>query len=163
MEPFYSISSRADVAMNEHAKHLLYKIHCERGALAHSADGKTRPLSECDIRNVKFVAGLWRVQNEFPHTVQYVRGQEFVLLNKINRMEKNRFEFYHARMVGRNCYGPFLVDLPMIVAKYKTDSQTYWAYGNTIEQARAFLGIRMYDEYSDVIHAAACRDKKLDR
>lgn len=29
------------------------------------------------------------------------------------------------------------------------------AYGQTIEQARAFLGIKMYDEYQDLIHSAA--------
>lgn len=156
----YSISSRGDVVMEEHAKELLFRIHCERGALAYSSDGKNRPLKDCDIRDVKYVSGMWRIQNKFEHPIQHVRDREFVLLEKINRTEKNMFEFYRARRVGQNCYGRFLVGgAEQIVAKYETDRQTYWSYGATIEQARAFLGIRLYDEYSDVIHSVACKNK----
>lgn len=156
----HSVSSHGLVVMNEHAKELLFRIHCERGALAYSSDGNTRPLKNCDINNVKLIAGLWRVQNKFEHKIQNVRGKEFVLLEKINRTEKNLFEFYRAAMVATNCYGRFFVGgAEQIVAKYETDKQTYWSYGNTIEQARAFLGIRLYDEYSDLIHSVACQDR----
>ena len=155
-----SLASRGDIVMNDHAKELLFRIHCERGELAYSCDGKTRPLKDCDILDVKFIAGLWRVQNKFEHNIQRVRDQEFVLLEKINRTEKNKFEFYRACRVGHNCYGRFVVGgMEQVVAKYETDKQTYWSYGNTIEQARAFLGIRLYDEYSDLIHAVACQNK----
>lgn len=155
-----SFSSRIDGVLNDHAKELLFRIHCKKGALAHDSDGKTRPLQECDVHDVKFVAGLWRIQNKFNHPIQVVRGEEFVLMDKINRTEKNLFEFYNARMVGQNCYGRFLVGGgDLIVAKYETDNETFWAYGKTIEQARAFLGIRLYDKYQDLIHAAACKNK----
>ena len=63
-------------------------------------------------------------------------------------------------MVGLNCYGRFIVGGPeVIVAKYDTDRGTYWSYGPTLEQARAFLGIKLYDEYMDLIHSVACKNK----
>lgn len=155
-----SLSSHGLVAMSDSAKELLFRIDCKRGALAYSADGQERPLSKCDINNVKFIGGLWRVQDKFKHNIQCVRDKEFVLLEKINRIEKNKFEFYHAALVGTNCYGRFIVGgATHIVAKYETDKQTYWSYGSTIEQARAFLGNRLYDEYSDLIHSVACKNK----
>lgn len=163
MDLFHSVSSRGDVVLNERAKSLLYKIHCDQGALAYSSDGKTRPLSECVINDVEFIGGLWRIQDKFEHEIQMVRGREFVLLEKLNRIEKNRFEFYRAAPVDRNCYGRFMISgFERIVAKYETDNQTYWAYGDTIEQVRAFLGIRLYDEFSDLIHSVAC-SKKLNQ
>lgn len=155
-----SVSSHGLVAMNDSAKELLFRTDCRRGAMAIDSNGQTRPLSECNIYDVKFVAGLWRVQNKFEHKIQMVRGQEFVLLEKLNRVEKNLFEFYRAGVVGRNCYGRFLINgADLIVAKYETDDETFWSYGSTIEQARAFMGIRLYDKYQDLIHATACKNK----
>ena len=155
-----SVSSHGDVVLNDHAKQLLYKIHCGQGATAIDSDGKTRPLADCDINSVKYISGMWRVQNPFNYEIQVVRGEEFVLMEKLNRTEKNRFEFYRAQPIGKNCYGRFLVPkTTKIVAKYETDNHTYWSYGNSIEQARAFLGIRLYDEYQDLIHAHACKNK----
>lgn len=168
MSQFYSVSSRANVALNEQAKHLLYKMHCERGAIARDADGNTRPLAQCRICDVRFVADLWRIQNKFEHKIQFVRDKEFVLLEKINRTESNLFEFWRARMVGRNCYGRYFVggdnlaepsEHDYVIAKYETDNKTFFAYGPTITEARAFLGIRLYDEYQELIHSVACKNK----
>lgn len=159
-----SVSSRGDVVLEEHSKELLYKMHCQRGAMAIDSVGAKRPLSECNINDVKLCAGLWRIQNKFEHNIQLVRGKEFVLLEKLNRTEKNKFEFYRAAVVGNNCYGRFLVPGNQgVVAKYETDKQTYWAYGPTIEQARAFLGIRLYDEYQDLIDSVVCRRKNKSK
>lgn len=156
----YSLSSHGRVAMNEHAKELLYNIHCKNGAMAINEAGQMRPLSECNLNDVKHIAGMWRIQNKFNQPIYHVRDKDFVLLERINRTEKNLFEFYRASMVGSNCYGRFLVGgADKIVAKYETDSETFWSYGNTIEQARAFLGIRLYDKYMDLIHHAACKNK----
>lgn len=122
--------------------------------------GHTHPLGTLNIDDVEFISGAWRVQNKFPHKIQEVRGEEFVLTEKLNRTEKNLFDFYRARMVGLNCYGRFIVGGPeVIVAKYDTDRDTYWSYGPTLEQARAFLGIKLYDEYMDLIHSVACKNK----
>ena len=52
-----------------------------------------------------------------------------------------------------------MVEAYYYVAKYTTDQGTYWSYGNTIEQARAFLGIKLYDEYMDLIHTHACKNQ----
>lgn len=160
----HSISSRGDVALNDSAKELLFRVHCQRGAMAIDAKGKERPLSECDINEVKFIAGLWRIQNKFDHKIQMVRGQKFVLLEKINRIEKNLFEFYRGAIVSQNCYGYFIIPgADNIVAKYETDDETFWAYGNTLEQARAFMGICLYDKYQDLIHATACKNKYMQK
>lgn len=127
------------------------------GVLAYKSDGTTVPLESVKLSNVEFVAGLWRVQEPFPHKIQEVRGAKFVLIERLPHVEKNLFEFYRASMVSENCYGPFIVPGTHIVAKYTTDRGAYWSYGNTIEQARAFLGIKLYDEYMDLIHSVACR------
>lgn len=129
------------------------------GVLAYKSDGTTVPLESVKLSNVEFVAGLWRVQNPFPHKIQEVRGTKFVLTERLPHIEKNLFEFYRASMVSENCYGPFITPgATHVVAKYITDHGAYWSYGNTIEQARAFLGIRLYDEYMDLIHSVACRN-----
>ena len=133
------------------------------GALAYRSDGTNVPLSSLDFSQVEFIGGLWRVQNPFPYKIQEVRGTKFVLTERLPHIEKNLFEFYRASMVSENCYGPFITPgATHVVAKYITDHGEYWSYGNTIEQARAFLGIKLYDEYMDLIHAHACK-KQLAR
>ena len=136
----------------------LYKSDAANGALAYRSNSSTVPLGFCSIEDVEFIGGLWRVQDKFPYEIQDVRGDHFVLLERLPRSERNHFEFYKAVRVGYNCYGPYLVPgASQIVAKYTTDKQTYWAYGKTVEQARAFLGIKLYDEYMDLIHRVACK------
>lgn len=121
------------------------------------SDGTKVPLKDIRFEDVEFVGGMWRVQNKFPHTIQHVRNRDFVLQERLPRQERNHFEFYKATMVGYNCYGPFLIEnASRIVAKYDTKHGTYWSYGDTIEQARAFLGIKLYDEYQDLIHSVVC-------
>ena len=128
------------------------------GVHAYKSDGTTVPLTSVKLSQVEFVAGLWRVQNPFPHKIQMVRDKQFVLVEKLPHVEKNLFEFYLAQSVYENCYGP-LLGAYYYVAKYTTDQGTYWSYGNTIEQARAFLGIKLYDEYMDLIHTNACKNQ----
>lgn len=128
------------------------------GVHAYTSDNTTVPLTSVKLSQVEFVAGLWRVQNPFPHKIQDVRDKRFVLQKKLPHVEKNLFEFYLAQDVYENCYG-LLLGAYYYVAKYTTDRGTYWSYGNTIEQARAFLGIKLYDEYMDLIHAHACKNQ----
>ena len=135
-----------------------YTRDCRAGKFAHLSDNTCVPLNQTKLSDVEFVAGLWRVQNPFPYKIQIVRGKPFVLTERLPHIEKNLFEFYRAALVGENCYGPFINSADQIVAKYTTDHGTYWSYGNTIEQARAFLGIKLYDEYMDLIHSVACRE-----
>lgn len=108
------------------------------------------------------IAGVWRIQRNFPYKITHVRDKDFILLNKINRIENTLFEFWNAKSVGYNCYGPFVSKgdtYDYIVAKYETDNGTYWGYGHTLESARAFLGLKLYDEYKELINSVACRKK----
>ncbi len=120
---------------------------------AYTADGAKIPLKELRIDKVEFVGGLWRVQNEFPHKIENIRKVDFVIGDKLPHVERTLFDFYQAFSVGENCYGKFISKKPdYIVAKYVTNRGTYGAYGKTIEDARAYLGIKLYDEFQDVIH-----------
>lgn len=132
---------------------------CDTGAVAYTSDGTTVPLAKLEPWQVEFIGGAWRVQNPFMSEIQTVRDRMFVLGEKLPHKEKNHFEFYRASLVSENCYGKYIMSSNQyIVAKYATDKGTYWSYGNTIEQARAFLGIKLFDEYMDLIHSVACRN-----
>ncbi|MDE5615476.1 MAG: hypothetical protein K2I81_01435 [Alphaproteobacteria bacterium] len=147
----------------EAEKRRAFRAAAAAGAVAWDARGREYPLRTLKIKDVEYVAGAWRLQNKFDGHIQLVRGEEYVLDERLNRVESNHFEFYNARLVGINCYGRFTIaGAKVIVAKYETDDETHWAYGNTLEQARAFLGISLYDKYRDLIHSAACK-KKLSR
>lgn len=128
------------------------------GVMAIDADANRTPLKNYNVCDVAFVSGLWRIQRPLQHPITAVRDREFVLLNWLERHENNMFEYWNALNVGNNCYGKFVIPkTTVVVARYKTDTGIYWGYGDTIEQARAFLGIRLFDEYSDLIHSVACR------
>ena len=112
--------------------------------------------------NVDKVSGVWRIQNKLPYKITRVRDKDMVLVKKLDRVENTLFEFWIAKEVCYNCYGPFIIDdtyADYVVARYETDKETYWGYGQTLEAARAYLGLKLYDEYKDVINAIACKDK----
>ncbi len=125
------------------------------GVMAVRGDGTFVPVRDYDISDLAFVAGFWRVQDKLDMPIQVVRDKKFVLLEKLNRTENTLFQYYNAVPVGNNCYGPFIIKQmsPMIVAKYDTDNGTMWGYGTTLEQARAFLGIALFDKNIELIHA----------
>lgn len=119
-----------------------------------------------DHFNVDKVGGIWRIQSKFPYKITRVRDQDMVLTKKLNRVENTLFEFWGAKKVSYNCYGPFIIDssrTDYVVAKYETDNEILWGYGKTIEDARAYLGIKLYDEYKDVINAIACKNKMKNK
>ena len=132
------------------------------GKFAIKSDGNLIPLKQCKISDVAFIAGMWRIQETFRHKITRVRDKDMVLLSKLNRIENTLFEFWTAKVVGYNAYGPFIsvAEKPdYIVAKYETDNATHWGYGRTLEEARAFLGLKLFDEYKDLINSVACRNK----
>lgn len=134
-----------------------YTRDCGAGVLAYKSDNTTVPLHLVPLSSVEFVAGLWRVQDVFDRPIQRVRDIDVVLGDKLPHTERIPFEYYRAYRLGENCYGKYVSARPdMIVAKYTTNDGTFWGYGPTIEAARAFLGIKLYDQYSDLIHAHAC-------
>jgi len=129
-----------------------------------AANGRKIILGErgAKIENVDFVAGLWRVQTKFPHEITRVRDKDMVLIKKIEHNENTNFEYWTAKLVGYNCYGPFIIEGKgddFIVSRCIVNKNEFWGYGTTIESARAFLGLKIWDEMRDVIHAAVFRDK----
>ena len=124
--------------------------------------GNKYPVANYSIGDLAFVAGLWRIQNKCQYKITRVRDKDMVLIKKLDRVENTLFEFWSAKMVNYNCYGPFVIDCERanyVVARYETDKETYLGYGTTIEAARAYLGLKLYDEYKDVINAIACKNK----
>lgn len=159
-------SNPYDEYKNTRIKSSAWTRACRNGTMALDCNNKWHPVSDFDIGSLAFVAGVWRVQDKFPHEITRVRDQDMVLIKKLNRVENTLFEFWSAKVVGYNCYGPFIIDCSQtdyIVAKYDTDYGTRWGYGRTIEDARAYLGIKMYDEYKDVINAIACKNKNRSK
>lgn len=145
---------------DKNEKRHMFERACANGEIAWDCNGCKHALRSLKIDDVEFIAGLWRVQNKFDNKVQVVRGKEVIISEKLNRVEQNLFEFYKAYIVNVNCYGRYIIqDEFIVVAKYETDHKVYWGYGNTIEAARAFLGIRLYDKYRDLIHSVVCKEK----
>ncbi len=144
---------------NVEEKRIAFELGVEDGMVAYTGFQKHIPLGGpgAEFNDVEYIAGLWRVQHKFPYEITNVRNRQFVLVKKLPHVEHTKFEFYSAAAAvwgGTGCSAD--VSHPdWIVAKYETPHGTYMAYGQTIEQARAFLGIKMYDEYQDLIHAAA--------
>ena len=133
-------------------------------AKAVTANGRKITLGKrgAKLENVDKVAGLWRIQTKFPHKITRVRDKDVVLIKKSKQKDSTNFKYWEAKVVGYNCHGPFIFsgEKPdLIVARYDTDDGPLWGYGATIEAARAFLGLKIWDKYKDVIHAAV-RGKK---
>ena len=149
---------------NVEEKRIAFELGVEDGMVAYTEFQKHIPLGGpgAEFNDVEYIAGLWRVQKRFPYTITNVRKKDFVLIKKLPHQEHTKFEFYSAAAAewsGTGCLAD--VSHPdWIVAKYETPHGTYMAYGQTIEQARAFLGIKMYDEYQDLIHTAAFEKQK---
>lgn len=145
---------------NLYEKRFAYNLSCVYHEFAVDYKLNKVPLSSVKFNDVDFVGGAWRIQRPVPDNIQMVRGRPFVLGERLERQEKNEFEFYRAALLFYNCYGySDNITFDMIVAKYTTDHGTYWSYGETIEQARAFMGIKLYDEYMELIHSVACQQK----
>ncbi len=141
-------------------KYRKYLLDNKNGALAYKSDNTQVPLNTVSVNDTEYIAGLWRVQNKLDFTISNIRDKQLILGPRIDIQEKNYFEYYQAAKIPvYNCYGPINpLIYDMIVAKYATDGGVYWSYGKTIADARAFLGIKMYDEFMDVIHRAACKN-----
>lgn len=127
-------------------------------------DKKFIPLGEpgAEFNDVEYIAGCWRCQIKCPYEITDVRDRQFVLVKKLPHVEHTKFEFYLAAAAGWSGMGRSadVANPSWIVAKYETPRGTYMAYGQTIEQARAFLGIKLYDEYQDLIHNFAFEKQK---
>ncbi len=122
-------------------------------AVAYTHDEKTVPLKNLPFEQVEFIAGLWRVQKQTDYLLTRIRDGWFVLGNRIDKTEKNRFEYYElAAQPVFNCYGAMDIRYDMVAAHYPNTN--FWAYGKTVSDARAFLSIALFDAHIDMFHAA---------
>jgi len=154
-------SNPYDEYKNGRVKANAWRIACENNEMAVNSKNEMHPVKNFKIEDMAFVAGLWRIQEKVPYKITRVRDKDMILMDKINHVENTLFEFWNAKEVVYNCYGICLgyKEPDFIVAKYDTDKGTYLGYGRTLEAARAFLGLKLYDEYKDVINAIACKNK----
>lgn len=143
-------------------KYKAYRHDCNRGVCAYKSDNTSVPLRDVKLNNVEFIGGLWRVQNDFPYQISTVRGRDVIIGEKLQHSEPTFFEYFRGAFVAYNCYGPLKPMFDRVLGRYVTDNGTYWAYGATIPDARAFLAVKMYDLHKNEIHAKECR-KKLSR
>lgn len=133
-----------------------------------TANGRKITLGEkgAKLDRVDRVAGLWRVQRKFKYKIVRVRDEDMVLLNKIEHTESTNFEYWTAKLVGYNCYGPFIssdTKPDYIVARCDTDKGVRWGYGKTLEAARAFLGLKIWDENKEAIRLAVCGNQTKEK
>lgn len=128
------------------------------GKKAYKSDNTVVPLKEVNVNDVEFIAGFWRVQDYFDYNIQQVRDRKIILGQRLEYKENTFFEYYQATTLAYNCYGPIFLGFDMVAAKYTTDKGVYWSYGKSIAEARAFMGIKLYDEYMDLIHSVACKN-----
>lgn len=143
-------------------KLLQYIEDCTAGVMAHCADGKAIPLDSIHYDKVEYISGAWRVQRCFPYYIQTVRNREFVLGDRLSAEELKQFEikffkYYRAALVTEGAYGYFKTDYDYIVA----NCGKYWSYGTGVTQARAFLAVKVLDEYTKNIYSAYSNIKNL--
>lgn len=139
-------------------KNTAYNIDCGAGAMAYKSNDTKIPLQSVSCDDVEFVGGLWRVQDKNNYDIRTVRDRRLIMGARLPYNERTFFEYYSAALLTYNCYGVLPPVFDVVVAKYTTDHGTYWSYGKTIADARAYLGIRLYDEYMDLIHSVACKN-----
>ena len=143
-------------------KRVLYNRAIENNAVAYIGFKKTVPLGApgAGFNDVEFISGLWRVQKKFPYKMTKVRDKEFVLVKKLPHQEHTKFEFYSATATvwGGGGQSADIENPDWIVAKYETPRGTYWSYGRNISEARAYLGIELYDKHQDLIHRELFRN-----
>lgn len=158
-------SNPFDEYKNTRIKSSAWNSACRNNEKALDKNGEWHLVKDFNMCDLAFVAGIWRVQDKLPYDITKVRDKDMVLIKKLDRVENTLFDFWSAKMVSYNCYGPFIIDIAntdYIVAQYETDNGIRWGYGKTIEDARAYLGIKLYDEYKDVINAIACKNKNKE-
>ena len=131
-----------------------YEFDVAARALAFNQYGVGFFLSDFRMDEVEYIAGVWRLQSDFPYQISRVRDRDFVIGEHLNRHEQNGFEYYSAKSVSYNCYGPFVLDGSEIVACFNAGVEPLCAYGPSIEHARAFLAIALFDRNREMIFAA---------
>lgn len=150
------------------AKMAVFSADEVKGVKAVAENGRNITLgkSSAKLENVERINGIWHIQNKFPYEITLVRKKDMVLLQKLDREEHTGFEFYTAKHVGYNCFGPFVSKekgYDYIVAKCNTDRGPFWGYGRTMDDARAYLCLKLYDECQDAILGILCKNIRTNQ
>ena len=126
----------------------------DAGAIAYKRNGKPIPLGThgAEFNNVELFDDRWCVQEVLKQKTIISRDNlEFVIYEKLPRQEHTNFEFFRAGLVQNDWYGKTVEKDSYIFAKKDTNKGTFWAYGKTIADARAFLTAKLYDVYQEII------------
>jgi hypothetical protein len=143
---------------------------CKNGVNAYFYDGydepKTMPLKDVnpDKYIVKYIAGLWRVRpkptNEYKiipvYDKRFVLGSEI----KINERDDFGFRYYKAALEHYDLFGVLEVDFKFFVAVCDTKQGPMMRYGQTREEARAFLRGAIMDTFAPHIAAFVLSEKQ---
>ena len=80
---------------NIEEKRIAFELGVEDGMNAYTGFKEYIPLGGpgAEFNDVEFISGLWRVQKKFPYKITQVRDRQFVLVKKLPRAEKNKFEY----------------------------------------------------------------------
>ena len=141
-----------------------YNHDCAVGVNVYLCD-KYMPLSELDLDKyiVKYIGGVWRARKKptQSYTIITVYDKTFVLGSEINVDERDDFKFryYHAALERYDLFGELNPEFNMYVAECDTTQGVMMRYGQTREEARAFLRGAIMDTFARDI-ALSVLDKK---
>ena len=109
------------------------------------------------VEDVDRIDGIWYIQTKFPHRIMHINEKDMVLIKKYNQEEKSPFEFWTAKPVNYNHYGPFIEQNAeyFLVAKYETNNRVIWGYGKTQQEVYKYLETKLYNEYKEIVHHIA--------
>ena len=122
-----------------------YDASCKNGVYAYSYDEGRMLLSSIDLDKyvIKYIAGLWRVRkkNTKKYPITTVYDKRFVLGPeiKVNERDDFNFKYYYAALEKYDLFGVLDPEFNWYVAKCNTKRGKMMRYGQTREEARAFL------------------------
>lgn len=144
----------------------VYDTDITKGVWAYSYDGKRIPLTSVDLKKhlAKFIAGLWRFRDKPTKNYKVVRvhDRNLILGKKLDIQERDdfKFEYYTASAEKYDLFGVLVPDFNLYVAKCHTNKGIMLRYGETREDARAFLRGAIMDVFAPNIANYILFDRK---
>lgn len=163
------VNDLADYGKDIAKKREKYNVDVDNRVYAYQKEGAPVLLREVDFNDVDFIGGVWRVQEPFDargYQMVEIRDKKFVLLNKLPRQERTKFEFYNAASVNWGAFGLVSDFEPVfIIAKYDTNRGVFYSYRckltdpYALENARAHLAGKVLEAYQDLVENEILRSK----
>lgn len=132
----------------------VYETDITKGVYAYSYNDERIPLTAVDLKNhlVKFIAGLWRFRDKPTknYNVVKVHDRNLILGEKLDIQERDdfNFEYYTASAAKYDIFGVLVPNFNLYVAKCYTKKGVMLRYGETREDARAFLRGAIMDVFA---------------